>query len=127
MSCSSPASRRFDPDQRDQKHCGRCAPCLIRRAAIFEVWGADDAPYRIPDFCAQTRDTNKAEGEHVRSFQFALSRLARKPERARFDIHRPGQLGDHPDRLAAYEAVYIAGMKEVEMLLEGVEAHEGGG
>ena len=30
-------------------------------------------------------DTNKAEGEHVRSFQLAISRLARKPKRARFD------------------------------------------
>jgi hypothetical protein len=29
-------------------------------------------------------DTNKAEGEHVRSFQLAISRLARKPKRARF-------------------------------------------
>lgn len=31
MSCSSPGSRRYDPDpsQREPKHCGRCVPCLI--------------------------------------------------------------------------------------------------
>lgn len=124
MSCSSPGSRRYDPDptQRDPKHCGRCVPCLIRRAAILEAWGADDTPYRIADLRAQVLDTNKAEGEHVRSFQVALSRLAKKPGRARFDIHRPGPLVDHPERLSDYETVYVAGLKEVGRLLEGVQA-----
>jgi len=124
MSCSSPSSRRYDPDpaQREPKHCGRCVPCLIRRAALLEGSGADDTPYRIADLRAQVLDTNKAEGEHVRSFQLALSRLAKKPGRARFDIHRPGPLTDHPDQLAEYEAVYVAGMQEVGRLLEGVRA-----
>lgn len=124
MSCSSPGARRYDPDpaQRDPKHCGRCVPCLIRRAAFREAWGADDTPYRIPDLKAAILDTKKAEGENVRSFQLALSRLARRPGRARFDIHRPGPLIDYPDRLPAYEAVYVAGMQEVGRLLEGVRA-----
>lgn len=124
MSCSSPGSRRYDPDpsQRDPKHCGRCVPCLIRRAAILEAWGVDDTRYRIPDLRAQVLDTNKAEGEHVRSFQVALSRLAKKPERAKLDIHRPGPLTDHPSDLAAYEAVYVAGLQEVGRLLHGVQA-----
>jgi hypothetical protein len=124
MSCSSPGSRRYDPDpeQRTPKHCGRCVPCLIRRAAILEAWGIDDTPYRIPDLRRQALDSTKAEGEHVRSFQLALSRLTRKPGLARLDIHRPGPLTDHPDRLDAYEAVYVAGMQEVGRLLEGVVA-----
>ena len=124
MSCSSPGSRRYDPDpaEREPKHCGRCVPCLIRRAAIHEAWGHDDTPYRISDLKAQVLDTKKAEGEHVRSFQLALTRLAHKPARARFDIHRPGPLIDHPDRLADYEAVYVAGMREVGRLLDGVRA-----
>jgi len=124
MSCSSPGSRRYDPDpeQRTPKHCGRCVPCLIRRAAILEAWGTDDTPYRIPDLRGQTLNTQKAEGEHVRSFQLMLSRLTRKPGRARLDIHRPGPLTDHPDKLDAYEAVYVAGMQEVGRLLEGVVA-----
>lgn len=124
MSCSSPGSRRYDPNpaEREPKHCGRCVPCLIRRAAIHEAWGHDDTPYRIPDLRAQVLDTNKAEGEHVRSFQLALARLARKPGRARFDIYRPGPLIDYPDRLSDYEAVYVAGMREVGRLLDGVRA-----
>lgn len=124
MSCSSPGSRRYDPDpsQRAPKHCGRCVPCLIRRAAVLEAWGADDTPYRVADLGAQVLDTNKVEGEHVRSFQLALSRLARKPGRARFDIRRPGPLTDHPDKIADYEAVYVAGLQEVGQLLHGVRA-----
>lgn len=124
MSCSSPGSRRYDPDptQREPKHCGRCVPCLIRRAAILEAWGVDETPYRIPDLRTQVLDTNKAEGEHVRSFQLALSRLARHPSRAKLDIHRPGPLSDHPNEFAAYEAVYIAGLQEVGRLLQGVQA-----
>jgi hypothetical protein len=58
----------------------------------------------------------------VRSFQLALSRLARKPGRARFDIHRPGPLIDHPGKLSDYEAVYVAGLQEVGRLLHGVQA-----
>lgn len=123
MSCSSP-SRRFDhdPAQRVPKHCGRCVPCLIRRAAILEAWGVDDTPYYIPNLRGRTLNTNKAEGKHVRSFQLMLSRLIRQPGRARLDIHRPGPLTDYPDKLDAYEAVYVAGMQEVGRLLKDVVA-----
>jgi 7-cyano-7-deazaguanine synthase in queuosine biosynthesis len=124
MSCSSPGSRRYDPDpeERVPKHCGRCVPCLIRRAAIREAFGRDTTLYRIPNLRAQLLNTNKAEGKDVRSFQLALLRLAQKPSRARFDIHRPGPLVDHLDRLADYEAVYVAGLEEVGRLLRGVQA-----
>lgn len=124
MSCSSPASGRFDSDssQRDPKHCGRCVPCLIRRAAILEAWDNDNTSYRVSDLRAQVLNTNRAKGKDVRSFQLALSRLSQKPGRARFDIHRPGPLVDHPERLIAYEKVYVAGLQEVGRLLSGVQA-----
>lgn len=124
MSCSSPGNRRFDKDetQRRPKHCGWCVPCLIRRAAILEGWGEDDTPYRLADLHAQVLDTKKAQGEHVRSFQLAVSRLAKEPGRSKFDIHRPGPLTDHPSALAEYEAVYVAGLHEVGRLLDGVRA-----
>ncbi len=122
MSCSSPAKSRWakEEDQRHPKHCGHCVPCLIRRAAILEGWGSDDTPYQIPDLQASVLDSNKAEGEHIRSFQLALSRLAKKPGRAKFDIHRPGPLSDYPDDLGAYETVYAEGLREVGRLIAGV-------
>jgi 7-cyano-7-deazaguanine synthase in queuosine biosynthesis len=124
MSCSSPAKARWarDEEQRQPKHCGYCVPCLIRRAAILEGLEVDNTPYQVPDLHARILDTNKAEGEHVRSFQLALSRLARQPNRAKFDIHKPGPLIDHLGDLAAYEAVYVSGLQEVGRLLAGVRA-----
>jgi 7-cyano-7-deazaguanine synthase in queuosine biosynthesis len=122
MSCSSPTKSRWakDEDQRQPKHCGHCVPCLIRRAAILEGWGPDDTPYQIPDLQARVLDTNRAEGEHIRSFQLALSRLAKKPGRAKFDIHRPGPLSDFPGDFGAYETVYAEGLREVGRLIVGV-------
>lgn len=122
MSCSSPQSRRWDPDENERKpkHCGRCVPCLIRRASLFNAFGIDSTPYRIRDLRAQVLDSNKAEGEHVRAFQFTLAKLAGNPGRAKFDIHKPGPLTDNPDKIADYEGVYTRGMQEVGRLLDGV-------
>ncbi|AIA49961.1 hypothetical protein L085_22820 [Serratia sp. FS14] len=124
MSCSSPLSRRYDPDptERQPKHCGRCVPCLIRRAALLEAFGTDATPYRIQDLGAQVLDSTKAEGEHVRSFQLALARLEKNPGRARFDIHQPGPLIDYPDRISDYAGVYTRGLREVGRLLQGVQS-----
>lgn len=122
MSCSSPQSTRWNPALNEQQstHCGRCVPCLIRRASLFTAFGTDDTIYRILDLRSRVLDSSKPEGEHVRAFQFALARLARSPSRAKFDIHKPGPLSDYPDCLAEYEGVYLRGMKEVERLLSGV-------
>ena len=67
-------------------------------------------------------DSEKAEGEHVRSFQLALAKLKQRPGRARFDIHRPGPLIDHPNHLSDYLAVYQRGMAEVECSIAKVKA-----
>jgi 7-cyano-7-deazaguanine synthase in queuosine biosynthesis len=121
MSCSSPAKARWakDESQRQPKHCGYCVPCLIRRAALQEGLGMDNTDYQVADLTARPLNTRKAEGRDVRSFQLALSRLAQHPQRARFDIRRPGPLvGD----AAAWERVYVAGLQEVGRLLRDVQA-----
>lgn len=122
MSCSSPQSRRYDPDpaERAPKHCGRCVPCLIRRASLHAAFRLDETPYRIPDLNAQTLDSRKAEGEHVRAFQLSLAKLATNPGRAKFDVHKPGPLSDHPGSIADYVGVYTRGMEEIGSLLNGV-------
>ena len=124
MSCSSPGKTRFakDESQRQPKHCGYCVPCLIRRASLLAGGVEDATPYQLPDLRAQVIDTDKAEGGHIRSFQLAISRLQHKPQRARFDIHRPGPLSDHIGELQAYTDVYVAGLEEVARLLDGVRA-----
>jgi hypothetical protein len=124
MSCSAPTKYRFAKDEslRKPQHCGHCVPCLIRRAAFLAGLGKDDTSYTIPNLKARTLNTNKAEGDHVRSFQYALAKLDRNPKRARFDIHRPGPLIDHPNDLKAYEKVYVDGLREVGALLAGGKA-----
>ncbi|MGY4494870.1 Qat anti-phage system QueC-like protein QatC [Pseudomonas sp. TE3610] len=124
MSCSSPGKARYqrDPTNRQPKHCGFCVPCIIRRAAIAHGCGDDTTPYVIPDLHAHILNTNKADGAHVRSFQMAIRRLERAPHSARFDIHIPGPLIDHPDDLQAYEQVYVDGLDEVDRYLTGVRA-----
>ncbi|MFM9846453.1 MAG: hypothetical protein ACKVP3_04755 [Hyphomicrobiaceae bacterium] len=84
--------------------------------------GKDDTAYAIPDLKARVLDTNRAEGDHVRSFQFALARINRNPKRVAFDIHRPGPLTDHPSDWKAYEKVYVEGLREVGALLANVRA-----
>ncbi len=124
MSCSAPTKHRFDEDEqaRSPQHCGHCVPCLIRRASLVAGFGSDSTTYAVANLRARPLDANKAEGEHVRSFQLALSRLAKQPSRARFDIHKPGPLVDHSHDLDAYEKVYRDGMREVGTLLSGVQA-----
>ncbi|WP_433852100.1 Qat anti-phage system QueC-like protein QatC [Stenotrophomonas nitritireducens] len=124
ISCSSPAKARFsaDEERRKPKNCGHCVPCLIRRAALKRGFGQDDTEYQLEDLENAELDSKSAEGEHVRSFQLAISRLRTKPGRARFDIHKPGPLIDFPDDWGDYEAVYRDGLEEVADLLQNVEA-----
>jgi 7-cyano-7-deazaguanine synthase in queuosine biosynthesis len=126
MSCSGPGKYRFHPDEamRRLQHCGHCVPCLIRRASLLRGFGegADDTPYTFDDLKARVFDSGKAEGEHIRAYKLALTRLAANPARARRDIHVPGPLSDYPGDLPAYETVYVQGMQEVSRLLDGVEA-----
>ena len=120
MSCSSPSKGRWSGNE--PMHCGHCMPCLIRRAALIAGSGVDNTAYSIPDLRARILDSSKAEGSNVRSFQVALDRLFAEPNAARFAIHQPGPLTDHPQDWAAYESVYLEGMREVAALLNGVLA-----
>ena len=122
LSCSSPTKGRWQG--RGIEHCGYCLPCLIRRAAIEAAWGRgkDITQYTMADLRAHTLDTRQAEGQQVRSFQFAIARLKARPGLEKFLIHKPGPLGDDPNRLNALADVYRRGMIEVGALLENVHA-----
>lgn len=124
MSCSSAGKARYhkDPANRQPKHCGYCVPCIIRRAAIAHGCGHDRTPYLIPDLHTEILDTNKADGEHVRSFKLAIRRLRTVPLSPKFDIHMPGPLTDHPNDLLAYQKVFVDGLEEVDRYLNGVRA-----
>ena len=119
LSCSSPAKGRWQGH--GTQHCGYCLPCLIRRAAINKGLGTDPTTYTVSNLVQNDLDTRQAEGQQVRSFQFAISRLQERPELASILIHKPGPLIDHTrQEQQLLAAVYKRGLEEVALLLANV-------
>lgn len=126
LSCSSPSKGRWHGH--GIEHCGYCLPCLIRRAALAKGLGKtkDPTTYTLADLKAQVLNTNRSDGEMVRSFQFAIERLRSKPGLAKLLIHKPGPLSDEPPQnLVQLTRVYQRGMSEVAALLTGVRTRPG--
>jgi hypothetical protein len=121
LSCASPTKGRWMG--RSTEHCGYCLPCLIRRAALRQGLGsADNTSYTV-DLTAGILDTRQAEGQQVRSFQFAIERLRQRPQLATLLIHKPGPLSDEsPTRQSDLADVYRRGLEELGTLLAGVRA-----
>jgi hypothetical protein len=93
-------------------------PCLLLRVALR---GADRTSYTLSNLAAHKLDTRQAQGQQVRSFQFAIERIQRKPALATLLIHKPGPLSDEsPARRAALADVYRRGLAEVAALLTDV-------
>jgi hypothetical protein len=120
LSCASPTKGRWKGH--GTEHCGFCLPCLIRRAAIKSgIRGADPTRYALADLHAKPLTSTEAEGLQIRSFQLAISRLAKKPALASIIIHKSGPLTDEsPSRQVALAGVYLRGMNEVGKLLANV-------
>ena len=125
MSCSSPAKARYKG--LSPRHCGYCVPCLIRRASLEAGLGVKDPTlYSVVDLRAQTLATDRAEGEHIRSFQLLAKRLKKDPRLAKILVHKPGPLIDSPAEIPDYAEVFRRGVLEVAKLLQGVQAKPGG-
>lgn len=121
MSCSSPAKARYK--KLSPRHCGTCVPCLIRRASIeFGLGAVDPTLYTVPSLTARKLDTRAAEGEHVRSFQLMIAKLAANPAAAKVLVHVPGPLSDAPQEIPQFVGVFERGMAEVAQLLRSVTA-----
>ncbi len=126
LSCSSPSKGRWLGHS--VEHCGYCLPCLVRRAALEQALGrgSDPTHYTISDLSAQVLDTRLAQGQLVRSMQFAIQRLRANPELARFLIYKPGPLSDEPpENLPLLTAVYQHGIEEIATLLRDAQTRPG--
>mgnify|MGYP003642410338 CR=1 FL=1 len=122
MSCSAPAQVRFEGAR--PQHCGRCVPCLIRRASLKTgMAGPDTTEYFLQNLDGQTFDSKTAEGKNIRSFLFAAENLKRFPERTRYLVQKPGPL--ERDEIEDYVGVYHRGMAEVLDLLTMVRSKHG--
>ena len=122
MSCSSPAKARYRG--LSPRHCGTCVPCLIRRASVKAgfVGLTDPTSYVADSLTTRTLSTEKAEGEHVRSFQLMAAQLAANPGAAASFARIPGPLNDAPAEVNDYVDVFRRGIHEVDALLANVRA-----
>lgn len=120
MSCSSPSKARWEGH--GIQHCGYCLPCLIRRASIQRAFGrgGDPTAYTLEDLASRPLDARRAEGQQVRSFQYAIDRLERTDGIEKLLVYKPGPLHDVVDEVSELAAVYRRGMFEVRSILDGV-------
>lgn len=120
LSCSSPTKGRWKGA--GTQHCGYCMPCLIRRASLEKGLGSDPTDYYISDLSKKRLNSFKAEGQQVRSFQFAIDRLENSSSAAKILIHKAGSLCDESiDHQKELASVYERGMKEVKEILMNVK------
>lgn len=95
-----------------RRHCGRCLPCLVRRAA-FKKWGKTDNTHR-GYFAEQFERIAHGNPDDVGAAASACLRVER------FGIQKfiSGSLSfsNHDDR-KKYEGVISRGLKEIEALL----------
>jgi hypothetical protein len=123
LSCAHPAAGRWVKSAAGRhSHCGHCVPCIIRQAAFDHAWGrgSDPTGYRV-DIHQNRLSTQTAEGKQVRAFQYAVGRLAGRPDLARILVHKPGPLLDDIAHLDGLAGVYSRGIMEVGELLRDVE------
>jgi hypothetical protein len=119
LSCASPTKGRWLG--LGTGHCGFCLPCLIRRAALLST--GDSTKYGLSNLAAHELNTREAQGQQIRSFQYAIEKIRQKPKLAALYIHKPGPLSDEsPARQTALAGVYNRGLAELAKLLAGVRA-----
>lgn len=129
MSCSRPATRNARIEGPGKRHCGRCVPCIIRRAALKKANLPDnnitlpaDRKYRTDIYREQLHastakvENKTAKGENVMAFKYMIERNRINPNFLTATIRMTGPL-DHPDDSLD---VYRRGLEEVEAVLRNV-------
>jgi len=129
MSCSRPATRNARLEGAGTRHCGRCVPCIIRRAALHKAGIRDDNAllpadrryrtdiYRQALHASTANATNKgAKGENVMALRYMLARTQADPQYLAAAIQLTGPLMDPQQSLDVYQR----GLAEVAAILRRV-------
>ena len=112
MSCSHPDSNRFRA-KNPHAHCGRCVPCLIRRAATH-AWGGEDTTTYVAQDLKGTIDGDS--GSDLRAARIALARYEQRPPSIR-DLLSAGPVPVSDDELDACLDVLRRGVAELQAFL----------
>jgi hypothetical protein len=122
MSCSRPATRNANLEGAGERHCGRCVPCIIRRAALRGAGIADDNTSLPPnrryrfDILREVVHASQTKGENVMAFRYLINKVRHMPRYLTAAIRMTGPLEDAEQSLAMYRRA----LAEVEALLEDV-------
>ena len=103
LSCAHPEAARWA--QEEQKNCGYCFPCLIRRASLHHI-GLDRARDYTYDVFTDVAELEQDKGDDLRALVRSLN-LPSKPT----DVLRNGPIP--AEEIADFAGVYARGRREI--------------
>ncbi|SPD75140.1 conserved hypothetical protein [uncultured Desulfobacterium sp.] len=115
MSCSHPEYARLKKIS-PKTHCGRCFPCIVRRAAFFKA-GLSDAPYMV-DVLNAPPGANTKCGSDYRAIMMGVTRFKSSPTYSDlFKVTSTGPIAS--EEVSEFVDVYRRGMNEISQYLTG--------
>ncbi len=109
MSCSHPDIGRMLGEKK-AKHCGYCLPCVIRQAAIKRAKVEDNCVYRNSNF----------SGEGVAKINLNSYRLGLEKFDSKYAYLTIQMNGLIENNFKEHTELYIRGMNEIKVYLEGI-------
>ncbi|MDD2735206.1 MAG: hypothetical protein PHF56_14815 [Desulfuromonadaceae bacterium] len=100
--------------KRTNKQCGRCVPCLIRRASFHAAGISDTTPYRRIDLKSVYADEN--ERDDLLALMLAVHKAKQRNNSSWLSLGGP--LPAPLEERAQYVEVFIRGLQEVGSYLE---------
>lgn len=115
MSCSHPEQSRF-AKLPPRIHCGRCLPCLIRRAAFFKANIPDT--YYLVDVLSNPPNPANESGSDYRAVMMGLAHfINNNPTNDLFKVISTGPIPQ--GEISRFVEVYRRGMTELSEFLLG--------
>lgn len=116
ISCSSIAKARWKG--RAPEQCGYCVPCIIRRAAMHKAFGNDVTLYTFESVRDMESMHGEGEGIQLRSFEYAINKLKKRPGAEKLYIHKSGPLSNDETYLNELADTYKRGLMEVDQWIQ---------
>ncbi len=111
MSCSTASSHRFSGHS-PKEHCGKCVPCIVRRAALYRANLAKDATYVTDVLTVANPDASVYSD--LWAIKAAIQRYKREPLTI-FDVLGSATLSNDAEE---YLSVYNRGIEELDTFLD---------
>jgi 7-cyano-7-deazaguanine synthase in queuosine biosynthesis len=101
---------------KSEKHCGHCAPCIIRRAAMKKA-GIDNAADYALDVVGSRPPSTEEYGRDYNAFKIAINRVNQIKSPLFFELLKAGPVPGNAQELKSYTDVYKRGIAEVQALI----------